>query len=228
MDPGIKNFAYSVIELDDTSLEWSVLQVGYVEKPLTKMTLLLDEVDTFIFQIEGLFNVWHPDMVAVERFLNRGRIHQALNEVVNVGIGLIFSTALRMGAKIGIPTSGVWKNTVNRNIKIGDCYNATRKLIREGLTHYNPHKQPIVERRVQRIGRYLIRTKKVVKSRRRTSDLSKNLQNMVPHTTDATLIALFHMMQELKLTRQAKVVLSAKVIETQLSTALLRQGGRDV
>lgn len=216
-DPGKDNFAWSAIEFNELTYKWKLLSVGMVSKTVKKMKELPVYIEDFSQEIQMLFASYQPEYVAIERFLNRGRIQQPLNELVNVMLGIVVQEAIRIGAKIGVPTASDWKNSVGQLFDLNALYNDTRKEVREVLKgHYN---KPVRKK------------KKIVQKRmldKPQQEVSRDLQKMVPHIVDATCIGLWHlcMYNRLDKRKRALTIVSER-LKKRVARKITRRVGID-
>lgn len=109
LDPGKKNFAFSVME------DRKVVECGYL-KPLKSL-----KWDDFEEEAAGFRSRWfdmllkfEPDCVLAERFMARpGGNGGAVGEYINVMLGIISTVNASKGIPTHLVTSSQWKNYLN-------------------------------------------------------------------------------------------------------------------
>ena len=126
-DPGKNDFAWAALHKDGR-----LKARGFI-RTITTMTFgeLEDELARFCLDIERLLDRHNPDFVAVERMQHRkGKGGGAVDEYINVMIGILLATARTRRIKTMCFPSATWKSAMMKAYgrKKHDFAMATQKL----------------------------------------------------------------------------------------------------
>lgn len=225
LDPGEKNFAFSVLLYDEASHSIDVLEVGLIANTLPKVEWEISMAcRPFIREFRRLLKRIQPQELVVERFMNRGPLGAALTEKINILIGLLIAHALRKNVECYCYSAATWKNDVNPVVEITDLYKRVSKTIRDynKATTKREYKQ-VKNVKKKRSKKKLVKTSKINWS----ADKVKKLLSMVPHTTDATIIPIKSIIdrQPKQEKRRVKLtILNMMRLESNISGAIIKKG----
>lgn len=162
LDPAIKNYGYSMLEIREDLAAWRLVDCGLIQHPINEIAENLREsLERYTLEMRRMIQLWQPEAVIIERFQNRSRIGASQTEKVNIMIGLAAFMASLSSAHITAFTAAQWKNRVNAKVDIEDIYKTTRVFMRD-----------------------------YCKSKRMNKDKANALVNQIPHSVDATIMAL--------------------------------------
>ena len=111
MDLGVVNFALAVVD-GQRSGKFAVQHAVMLQHMVQDITELAyarsyrrfrQEVQTYIDQ-------WQPDVIVLERFMNRGRFNGASGEKINIMIAIVTALAFRRGIMVVLVSASTWKN----------------------------------------------------------------------------------------------------------------------
>ena len=160
LDPGSRNFGYSVLEIDGKGFRY--LEIGQIEKTIVNLTAnphvrkpkrrkkagqapqkipkdgwpvdhpLHVMLPRYYKTMSRLIKDYGIDEVVMERFQSRG-LKGSTIEAVSIMVGILLGMLHRMKIKSRLVTAGQWKNQINRHINLDNTYKITAKF------GYTPH-----------------------------------------------------------------------------------------
>lgn len=105
LDPGSKNFAYSVIEISDfSSPTFSVIKTGFVITPVNLFDLNITQT-----KLADIAETFQPDFIVTERFMFRG-VQSKSAEITNLLIGLVYSLTELRNIPLFLVPPAQWKS----------------------------------------------------------------------------------------------------------------------
>jgi Holliday junction resolvasome RuvABC endonuclease subunit len=110
LDPGVNNFAWSVIKND------RVYRCGFVQDPVKDLTgdSLMAELKIYRKEMLALIKKYKPQALIAERFMVRGRWLGATCEKINIMLGVLADICVAKKIDLYLITSALWKNSFNR------------------------------------------------------------------------------------------------------------------
>ena len=192
LDPAIKNFGFSVIELHPVKAKWRLLDCGLLKHPMSEIGHdFRASIQHFHMEMSALSLSVTPQLVAVERFMNRGMVGASQTEKVNLMIGYLAHLFGEQGSRIRLLSAGAWKAKVNAKMNLDGVVNQGRAQLRKSL---------------------------------RAAGMSANEYQpwvaMVPHCTDATVLAAMMAYEELGMKDWIRPIQTGEVAD-KVSTKLL-------
>ena len=162
LDPAIKNYGYSMLEIREDLTAWRIIECGLVQNPINEIAEnLRDSLDKYSFEMRRMIQVWRPADVVIERFQNRSRVGASQTEKVNIMIGLAAYMADVASCNVHAITAAQWKNKVNAKADLDAIYTTTRTYMRD-----------------------------YCKSRNHSKAQRDTLVGKVPHSVDSTILGL--------------------------------------
>ncbi len=113
LDPGTANFGYCVTDFKGSKPVPVV--AGKLQNTVTDMAEIVSHIDHFNDELSTLLE-YAPNVVVVERFMNRGSFSGDTGEYVGVMVGLIAYLSRMRGAEVSVVQPGVWKTAFNRAV----------------------------------------------------------------------------------------------------------------
>ena len=114
LDPGKTNFGISVTEFNAAGTSYKPLYAGKLKNTITDMSQLVAHMDHFNDEL-GLLLEYKPQLVVIERFMNRGSFSGDQGEYVGCMLSLAaYQARANCGSAIQIVQPGVWKQAFNR------------------------------------------------------------------------------------------------------------------
>lgn len=116
-DPGTANFAYCCLHTGSKPSQFKAICAGKLAHTVRPpMENLVPQFKAFERELLALFKENPPDVVVVERFMNRGKQFGDTGEYVSMMIALLISLLSRRYPKVQIYVTqpGVWKVAFNR------------------------------------------------------------------------------------------------------------------
>lgn len=111
LDPGPKNFAYSVIEYNEVTKNYEILSTGLLNNVVNKIDSdLRGSLESLVVEIAALTNGGSINITA-ERYMSRGGLISAA-EKVNIMLGCLCSKY-----DVSLYSAAAWKNVVNSRLK---------------------------------------------------------------------------------------------------------------
>lgn len=163
LDPGQKNFAYSIVEADihivgtNKTVHIHPIKCGLLKRTVTNVKTAHTQVNQFLLEIEALTDS-NFTALGVEHFQSRGFNTKTI-ETVNISIGALMATYPHV--PIHHFSAASWKNSVNVKCDISEIYRiatctdhefdatmiATMAAFRHfGIKPYNGYKQAVLNR----------------------------------------------------------------------------------
>lgn len=121
LDPGKTHFGFAVAQFRPDS-SFRPLVAGKVKNTVRDYGQLVPQMDHYIEEMRELL-AYKPQIVVIERFMNRGKFAGDTGEYVSLMIGLVaYLARATLDSKIVIVQPGVWKSALNRVLgrKSGD------------------------------------------------------------------------------------------------------------
>lgn len=122
LDPGSKNFAYSVVSVSmKPPFRYRVKRVGMVNETITNIPSISPKsARKFKNMINKIVKDNGVDFIIAERFMNRGKMRGATGELVSIMLGtLLVGVPIKDMALI---TASQWKNAFNRRTSLDHIY----------------------------------------------------------------------------------------------------------
>jgi Holliday junction resolvasome RuvABC endonuclease subunit len=129
-DPGLNNFAYSVIK------NGKVIDCGFINDTVNDLRseVLKDLTKKFYKKIKSLIKLHKPNLIIAERFMVRAKFLGASAEKISFMMGIVAQLAYRNKIEFELVTSALWKNRFNREIGKNEL-NIIYKKIKPILPH---------------------------------------------------------------------------------------------
>lgn len=132
LDPAIKNFGFSMLEIREDKTAWRIIECGLLQHPINAIGEdLRDSLDTFTYEMRRMIQVWRPADVVIERFQNRSRVGASQTEKVNIMIGLAAYMADSASCNVHALTAASWKNKVNASADLDKIYLSARSAVKD-------------------------------------------------------------------------------------------------
>ena len=112
LDPGTTNFGYAVLATKGT--RFKPVDVGKVQNRMNRMENIQQQCVMFKEEMLGYITRHKPNVIIVERFMNRGRFSGATGEYVSMMIGILIDLAITHNIEMHIVNPATWKNAVSR------------------------------------------------------------------------------------------------------------------
>jgi hypothetical protein len=123
LDPGTANFGYCTTKFTSEG-NFYPLRAGKLESRVTDMSDLPDQIGRYLAETQKVVVEQKPDILVVERFMNRGKFSGDTGEYVSMMLALVVHQTRSFVPKcrIHIVQPGVWKTAFNRSLgrKNGD------------------------------------------------------------------------------------------------------------
>lgn len=119
-DPGVKNFAISIVDYG-SQVKW--VNSFMVSAPITGMgaDALGAKADEFADYFEGLINLYRPNKIAIETFMQRSfRSNQA--SPINFMIGIIYALCRKYKIEFHVLMASQWKKELKKQVAVVDSF----------------------------------------------------------------------------------------------------------
>ena len=121
MDPGVTNFAWSVLEVS-RPFKVKLVATGMLEETLKDMTgNVKEKADLFLNAVKVLKEEYEIDHTIMERFMSRGMKGLTI-ELVNVMLGIMLGSWKKKQRNFKLITAAQWKNEWNRRADLKEFY----------------------------------------------------------------------------------------------------------
>ena len=115
-DPGLVNFAFSIIKYLPNQRK--VLHSHMVKNRVTDLKInVLQQRLAFYKEIRSYLIKYKPSVIAIERFMVRGRFGQSIAECISFMLGILSGLCAKLKIKFQLITASSWKNAFHRALK---------------------------------------------------------------------------------------------------------------
>jgi len=119
IDPGSKNMAWSVMEINNT-FKIKSLKQGTFQHPINDLKGVID-INNFSSEVKHIIKDNNVEFIGIERFMTRG-IKGVVIEYINVMIGTVITIASEQQIETMLITAAEWKNAFNTKLKLDYIY----------------------------------------------------------------------------------------------------------
>jgi len=145
LDPGIKNFAASIQEIQfigmheqgrkirSHEIDIQIIKTGLLKNPMYDVnTGVVEQNRRFVGEMRGILRKYKPDIVCAERFQNRGfRAGGGQMEAVNLMLGALASMEEFDNIQLKLVSPMVWKSAVKKQFDLKEAYKRCRFPVHE-------------------------------------------------------------------------------------------------